>query len=70
MAKSKYNENSRVKIPALIHLTRLGYQYVSLKQLSSESKKLKRNYMDPDTNILLKPFKEALIKINNSTFPP
>ncbi|WP_302156604.1 DEAD/DEAH box helicase family protein [uncultured Dialister sp.] len=68
MAKSKYNENSRVKIPALIHLTRLGYQYVSLKQLSSESKKLKKDYMDSDTNILLKPFKEALIKINNRKF--
>ena len=27
-----HNENSRVKIPALIHLTRLGYDYLSLKQ--------------------------------------
>jgi type I restriction enzyme R subunit len=26
-----YNEDSRVKIPALIHLTRLGYKYFSLK---------------------------------------
>lgn len=23
----KHNENSRVKIPALVHLTRLGYEY-------------------------------------------
>lgn len=27
-----HNENSRVKIPALVHLTRLGYEYLSLKQ--------------------------------------
>lgn len=27
-----HNENSRVKIPALIHLTRLDYSYLSLKQ--------------------------------------
>ena len=26
-----HNEDSRVKIPALIHLTRLGYEYLSLK---------------------------------------
>ena len=28
-----HNENSRVKIPALIHLTRLGYKYLSLKKM-------------------------------------
>lgn len=28
-----FNEDSRVKIPAIIHLTRFGYQYCSLKQL-------------------------------------
>ena len=27
----KFNEDSRVKIPAIIHLTRLGYDYISLK---------------------------------------
>jgi len=26
-----FSENTRVKIPALIHLTRLGYKYFSLK---------------------------------------
>lgn len=30
--KMKHNEDSRVKIPALIHLTRLGYEYLSLKE--------------------------------------
>lgn len=28
----KHNEDSRVKIPALIHLTRLGYEYLFLKE--------------------------------------
>ncbi len=26
-----FNEDARVKIPALLHPTRLGYQYLSLK---------------------------------------
>lgn len=26
----EFNENTRVKIPAILHLTRLGYKYVSL----------------------------------------
>jgi type I restriction enzyme R subunit len=32
-----FNEDSRVKIPALLHLTRLGYQY---------SARLSEDYMD------------------------
>ncbi|MDR0481241.1 MAG: DEAD/DEAH box helicase family protein, partial [Gallionellaceae bacterium] len=28
---SQFNENTRVKIPALLHLTRLGYEYLPLK---------------------------------------
>ncbi|WP_419764640.1 MAG: hypothetical protein ACNI28_12740 [Arcobacter sp.] len=27
----KYNEDTRVKIPSILHLTRLGYKYLSLK---------------------------------------
>ncbi len=27
----KFNEDSRVKIPSILHLTRLGYKYLSLK---------------------------------------
>lgn len=29
-----HNENSRVKIPALVHLTRLGYKYIKQKECS------------------------------------
>jgi len=27
----KFNEDSRVKIPTILHLMRLGYEYLSLK---------------------------------------
>ncbi|WEL45606.1 hypothetical protein P0D91_16550 [Pseudomonas sp. CBSPBW29] len=27
----KFNEDTRVKIPVILHLMRLGYQYLSLK---------------------------------------
>lgn len=52
----KFNEDSRVKIPAILHLMRLGYQYLSLKGQS----------WDLDTNIFPNLFKEAVSKINPS----
>ena len=27
----EFSENTRVKIPAIVHATRLGYDYISLK---------------------------------------
>ena len=48
MAK-KFDENSRVKIPAIVHLTRLNYRYVSYKAAE--------NFIDSDTNIYKKVFK-------------
>ena len=36
-----FNENTRVKFPALMHLTRIGYTYHALKELD----------LDPETNI-------------------
>jgi len=50
----KFNEDSRVKIPAILHLMRLGYQYLSLKGQS----------WDLDTNIFPEVFKTAIGKIN------
>ena len=55
MSKS-FNENSRVKIPAILHLTRLQYSYVSLQQVEQQ--------IDSDTNIYKKSFRTALNKIN------
>lgn len=44
-----HNENSRVKIPALVHLTRLKYDYLSLKhtsfQVSSDKGRLKKQFI-------------------------
>lgn len=55
-----YNENSRVKIPALIHLTRLGYQYISLK-------KYNKNNIVPETNIFRDILQNTINRINQCT---
>lgn len=52
----KHNENSRVKIPALVHLTRLGYEYLSLKNY--------HGIIHPDTNIFVDIFRESISCIN------
>ncbi len=49
-----FNENTRVKIPALLHLHRLGYEYLSLK----DSK------WDIETNIFTDIFTKAVIRLN------
>ena len=50
----KFNEDSRVKIPCLLHLVSLGYEYLSLKNAT----------WDEDTNIFPDLFKEAIAAIN------
>ncbi len=50
----KFNEDSRVKIPSLLHLTRLGYDYLPLKDAE----------WDADTNIFTDIFLRSIIKIN------
>ena len=51
-----FNEDTRVKIPALIHLTRLGYVYFSLKDKSFT--------FDPDTNIISSIFLKQIQVLN------
>lgn len=53
-----HTENTRVKIPALVHFTRLGYEYLSLKKNTS---------IDKETNIFIDVFVESINKINKST---
>lgn len=53
-----HNENSRVKIPALVHFTRLGYEYLSLKNYSG------KNLIDEDTNIFIDLLCAAINRIN------
>jgi len=51
---TKFNEDTRVKIPAILHLMRLGYSYLSLKE----------SQWDADTNIFPEVFVSALESIN------
>ncbi len=55
-----HNENSRVKIPALVHFTRLGYHYISLKSNSDNG------LIDEDTNIFMDLFCDAINRINGT----
>ncbi|MBQ7588417.1 MAG: type I restriction endonuclease subunit R [Lachnospiraceae bacterium] len=54
-------EDSRVKIPALVHLTRLGYKYMSIKEM------VRGSDYDPDTNIFYAEFMESVNRINNTS---
>lgn len=49
-----FNEDSRVKIPAILHLCRLGYTYIA----KNEQKRLEENNIFPDI------FKRSIAKIN------
>ena len=51
----RFNENTRVQVPAAIHLCRLGYEY--LDHIDDED-------YDHSTNILVKVFREAMSRIN------
>ncbi|PGD10241.1 deoxyribonuclease HsdR [Bacillus toyonensis] len=57
--RNTFNEATRVQIPAMIHLTRLGFNYFG--KISEESA---GKIYDPDTNILLDVFKEQFEKLN------
>lgn len=54
-----FNEDSRVKIPALLHLARLGYTYLSLKKA----------HWDSRNNIFPELFKSALLRLNPDLQP-
>lgn len=54
-----FNENTRVKIPAILHFVRLGYTYISLKSAVREEQ----------TNIFTNIFKESISKINKGIEP-
>lgn len=56
---TNFNENTRVKLPALVHLTRLGYIYYG--KISESSADV---IYDKETNILLKVFKQQFEKLN------
>jgi type I restriction enzyme R subunit len=49
-----FNENSRVKIPTILHLVRLGYEYLSLKDQT----------WDETTNIFTNVFHKSIKRLN------
>lgn len=53
-----FNEDSRVKLPALIHFKRLGYIYQSKKNTNVDCK----------NNVFVDVFKEAINRINNNNY--
>jgi len=55
-SNAKFNEDSRVKIPTILHLTRLGYDYLSLKDAK----------WNPDTNVFPDIFRDSIARINPS----
>lgn len=55
----KFNEATRVQMPAMVHLTRLGYKYWG-KIHENEA----GTVYDPDTNILLDVFRRQFKKLN------
>lgn len=54
-----FNEATRVQIPGLVHLTRIGYTYFG--KISEEEA---GTVYDPDTNILIEVFKRQFSKLN------
>jgi type I restriction enzyme R subunit len=54
-----HNENTRVKIPAILHLVRLGYTYLSLSEAQ----------WDRNTNIFTDIFRTAIQRINPDVEP-
>lgn len=57
--KNTFNELTRVQMPALVHLTRIGYEYFGkINELQAGV------LFDPDTNILLEVFEHQFKKLN------
>ncbi|WP_177162003.1 type I restriction endonuclease subunit R [uncultured Fusobacterium sp.] len=57
--KNYFNEATRVQMPALVHLTRLGYKYIG--KISEEQANV---FYQPETNILIDEFKNQFTKLN------
>lgn len=57
--RTQWNEATRVQMPALVHLTRLGYTYFG--KITEDQAGI---VYDPDTNILIEVFKKQFAKLN------
>ncbi len=56
---SKFNEATRVQMPAMVHLTRLGYNYFG--KIKDD---MAGSVYDPDTNILIDVFRQQFETLN------
>lgn len=56
--KNMFNEATRVQMPAMVHLTRLGYTY-----FGKITEDMAGTVYDPDTNILINVFKEQFLRM-------
>ena len=63
MKEGKATEDTRVKLPALLHATRLGYTYLSLKTYIKDGGRI-----DAGTNIFLDIFQNSISKINDTYY--
>jgi hypothetical protein len=54
-----FNEATRLQIPGLVHLTRIGYTYFEKKSEEDDV-----TVYDPDTNILIEVFKKQFEDLN------
>ncbi|MCQ2240436.1 HsdR family type I site-specific deoxyribonuclease [Treponema sp.] len=59
MAKEFGCENSRVQLPAILHLLKLGYTYIPRIGLNQAN-----SFFDPRTNIITSIFKKQFLKLN------
>ena len=59
MAMKQFSEATRVQMPAMVHLTRIGYSYFG--KLNED---MSGTIYDSDTNILLQVFEEQFKKLN------
>ncbi len=57
--ENMFNEATRVQMPAMVHLTRLGYTY-----FGKITEDMAGTVYDPDTNILINVFKEQFVRLN------
>jgi len=57
--RTQWNEATRVQMPALVHLTRIGYDY-----FGKITEDMAGSVYDPDTNILIEVFKSQFAKLN------
>ena len=55
----KFNEATRVQMPALVHLDRLGYKY-----FGKISEDMANTVYDPETNILIDVFQKQFATLN------